>query len=208
MERERPLVCILTDGRGRIESSRKVIEKAGARIGPIFGRWTDEEAYAMLLDHRFDGFLEAANEIAAIRADLIVGDALEGYNSLHDVCRMMIDAAAGRIRNLDFTLTGRPEEWRSKRGITVELDDDEFARKKASAVGYPELSAELLAALQAWGESAFRVECLRPVRRRLRPPGGKPYYETHAERKYPRVIRYRDHLAPLGRALRGVRCGS
>ncbi|PYT01250.1 MAG: hypothetical protein DMF65_07865 [Acidobacteria bacterium] len=50
LERERPLVLILTDGSGRegrsrIASTTRYLEKFGARRGRVFGRFTDLEVY-------------------------------------------------------------------------------------------------------------------------------------------------------------------
>jgi hypothetical protein len=63
-------------------------------------------------------------------------------------------------------------------------------------------------ALAANGKDAFRIECLRPVEPSLycshfqKPP----FYEHYGENQvaagfYDRVIRYREHMLPLARAL-------
>src|SRR5438552_300306 len=54
--------------------------------------------------------------------------------------------------------------------------------------------------------AAIRTECLRPVRDGG-PPEDPPYYERYGERQviaghYERVLRYREHFAPLEAALR------
>jgi len=53
LEKARPLVFVLTDGSGRsglprLNSTRKVLLDAGAKTGPIFGRFTDAETYASI----------------------------------------------------------------------------------------------------------------------------------------------------------------
>src|SRR5438552_2179679 len=56
------------------------------------------------------------------------------------------------------------------------------------------------------GLAAFRIECLRPVGDGG-PPEDPPYYERYGERQviaghYERVLRYREHFAPLEARLR------
>src|SRR5215470_12779269 len=70
LEAARPLVFVLTDGsghsdRGRLASTTRVLEQAGAERGPLYGRLTDRALYGALLagDHAlFDGL---ADELAA-----------------------------------------------------------------------------------------------------------------------------------------------
>ena len=71
---------------------------------------------------------------------------------------------------------------------------------------YVELAGEVSAALAETGFVAFRIECLRPVCDGG-PPEDPPYYECYGERQvmaghYGRVLRYREHFAPLEAALR------
>jgi hypothetical protein len=52
--RERPLVCVLTDGSGYAAGSRlggttALLTALGAAPGPIYGRFTDRELYDLLL---------------------------------------------------------------------------------------------------------------------------------------------------------------
>jgi hypothetical protein len=131
LERMHPLVFVLTDGSGglgksRLASTQGLLDKAGARSGPIFGRFTDRELYQALVEHRHVEFLDLALELARALLesgiDVIVGDAAEGYNSGHDVCRLLIDAAVQWIRvregrpieNRDFPVVAAPETCSSE----------------------------------------------------------------------------------------------
>ncbi len=229
LETAKPVVLVLTDGSGsinqpRLHSTTRVLETAGARPGPVYGRFTDAQIYRALLDENYSLFQKLRDEIAAWlaseHAELVAGDALEGYNPTHDVCRYVIDAATelasrrlGReIQNYDFPLVGRPDacppELESE-AIRLRLDDAALNRKHEAAQGYPELAGEVEAALNALGPDAFRIECLRPCGRpaaSLEPPEQPPHYERHGEKRrregiYQQVIRYREHLKPLADAL-------
>ena len=126
MERMRPLYCCLTEGSGGVASSRMpstdvVLERVGSRPGPIYGRYSDKEIYRFLLDGRTNVFVELAEELADVFVEAgindVAGDAIEGFNPSHDVCRFVIDGAVvlagGRTRRpiatWDFVLEGRPD---------------------------------------------------------------------------------------------------
>jgi hypothetical protein len=149
--------------------------------------------------------------------ECIAGDAAEGYNPAHDICRLVIDAAArlakrttqARIANYDFALVGAPgycpDELRSN-ALWLNLGDDAFDRKISAARNYSELQAEVDAALN--GAHDFRVECLRPVNSHGNNSAEheKPFYEEYGERQvkagfYSDVLRYREHMLPLAEAL-------
>jgi hypothetical protein len=150
----------------------------------------------------------------------VVGDAIEGFNPSHDVCRLALNAAVRMaerasgeaIANYDFLLVGSPAECPAHlRGDAywIHLDDAALERKLQAAHGYPELAAEVGAAIERWGTAPFRTECLRPADAGDAygwPADQKPYYETYGEKRvaegvYDRVLRYREHVMPLADAL-------
>ena len=125
VETARPDTFVLTDGSGhrvqsRLHLTTDLLITVGAKTGSLFGRFADAEIYAAMLKHDFQFFLTLADEVAMSlvkdRIDYVVGDALEGYNSGHDACRLLLNAAvalaeqaSGRsIANYDFALGGRP----------------------------------------------------------------------------------------------------
>jgi hypothetical protein len=221
-------VFVITDGSGRTGHSRlpsttRILDQVGASCGLFYGPVTDAAAYTAILDQNLDLFSELLRKLAGYLIDekvsCVVGDALEGYNPMHDVCRLVIGAAVemahratGRaVENFDFLLTGKPDSrgtWEDDRAIRLELDDDAFARKMAVAGSYTELESEVKEAIALNRLDAFRIECLRRVSNR--PPvfaaDHKPFYEQYGEQQvlsghYHQVIRYREHLKPLGEAL-------
>lgn len=226
LELARPVVFVLTDGSGnhgvsRLASTTALLNRAGATAGSIYGRLSDRDLYRAILGGDLNLFTDLADELAVGLAamDVVAGDAVEGYNPGHDVCRLLLNAAVLRleaegrtIANFDFPLVGAPDDCPpGDRGeaLWLELDEESLHRKLAAARTYPELAGEVDAALAAHGSDRFRVECLRPVRYGLDIAGltsHPPFYETHGEKRvamghYGEVIRFQSHLAPLAAGL-------
>ncbi len=226
LELSRPMAFVLTDGSGatgqpRLDSTARVLECCGAQPGGMLGRWPDAAFYAALLARDLSFFLRLADELAEsfVRHEIacVAGDAVEGYNPVHDVCRHIIDAAVrvaesttGRpIASYDFPLVGPPDECSdllTDRAIKLQLGDAALERKLIAARNYPEMAGDVAAAVERNSLDAFRVECLRPVETDL-PPELPPFYERHGESRvgsgrYNQVIRFADHIAPVRDALR------
>src|SRR6476469_1598416 len=197
----KPRVSVLTDGSGhgqqpRIDSTSKLLQSVGAEPGPIYARFADAELYRLILDHDFEPVLQVAREFAeAIINDhvtSVTGDAMEGYNPAHDVCRLIINTAVRRARrrsgrqiaNRDFLLVGRHVEAANVDTASMQLSQQAFEAKLEAARNFPGLQSELqalfsgnLLALQNYpqmdpqslpnrntlGSEAYRVETLRPV---------------------------------------------
>jgi len=229
LERARPLVLVLTDGSGhtgrsRLASTTEVLARTGAVPGPVYGRLSDRDLYRALLAGDVELFSGLADEIAGVLADAgiayVAGDAVEGFNPGHDVCRLLLNAALLRLGeergrspgNFEFPLDGAPQECPLEdraEAIVLSLDEEALGRKLAAAQAYAEMAGEVSKALGRHGREPFRVECLRPVRygldigHRFAHP---PYYESYGERQvaagvYREVLRFREHLAPLAERL-------
>lgn len=225
LERARPVTFVLTDGSGhtdrsRINSTTTVLDRAGARRGAIYGAMSDRELYQAILSGERDLFGQLVEELAvALRREdvaYVVGDAVEGVNPGHDVCRLVLNAALLRMsamgsrcpRNMEYPVEGPPDDCPAEdrpEAISLNLDDDAYQRKIAAAQAYPELASELNRVLAVHNVEAFRIECLRPVRYaldikdRFRHPC---VYEWYGEKQvaagiYKDVIRFREHIAPL-----------
>jgi hypothetical protein len=224
LEQAKPYVFILTDGSGhstasRLPSTTQVLNKIQAKPAAIYGHFTDRQIYQMLLDHQSDGFIQMVQNLAHAfvdyQIDYVVGDAYEGYNPTHDLCRMLINAAIAQsqrpIHNFEFPLTGLPSvcpQPLQAQAIWLHLDPAALTRKRLAAEAYPELQQELHQALQAWGLEAFQTECLRPGMTQDWEAllENLPFYERYGEQQvaegyYDQVIRYREHLYPLAKIL-------
>ncbi|MFA6958136.1 MAG: hypothetical protein WC538_19890 [Thermoanaerobaculia bacterium] len=225
----KPLTFVMTDGSGptgagRFASTEAILRDAGAIRGSVFGAMTDRAAYDAILSGDVALFRGLSDAIAAelVEHDItsVAGDGWEGYNPVHDACRLVIDAAvalasqrSGRaIENWSFPLVGRPdfaspgEETRF-----FVLDDAAFARKLEKAARYRELAADVEWAFAEYGRDAFRTEVLtripRPAWDDARFLHERPFYEEHGEArvregKYAELIRYRDHVVPIAEGLR------
>jgi hypothetical protein len=228
LQRARPWVCVLTDGSGHSDQSRlstttALLHDVGARPTEVYGRFTDRAVYELLLAGDVAPFYRLAEELAGTlvsrQIQYVVGDATEGYNPVHDVCRLLIDTAVrlvetqggSRIVAFDFPLFGRPDfcpEERHSGAVLLYLDDEAFARKRTAAATYEALAREIGPLIAQLGEEVFRVECLRPVEPwEPQKEGERPEYERIGEERvaagyYQHVIRYREHIIPLTDALR------
>lgn len=229
LSNERPIVHVLTDGSGsggesRIASTTALLDAAGATRGTIYGRLSDRAIYTAMLGGDHAQFVAIAEELAADmverNVELVAGDAVEGFNPSHDVCRYIINAAvrlasaAGgrRIECYAFPLDGAPQacpDPAREGAIWLQLDDAALARKLSAASEYRELKAEVEAVIARFGTEAFRTECLWPVDSSDPygwDPARVPFYESYgAERvasgAYTDVVTFSGHVQPLADAL-------
>ena len=226
LELARPNVFVLTDGSGRtghsrVASTSTVLASAQAHPAPIYGRFTDVELYDLILRG------DAAALVALIRelvtsfvrdgVGCVVGDALEGFNPSHDLCRFLINGAVLLLRketgrdvlNFAFPLDGAPDGSTSQSGtsgVRIDLDAAALTRKLASASNYAALQSEVASAVSRFGTQAFATEWLHPV---LDPLEGlirmreePPQYERFGKGRvndglYAKAIGYRTHVRPL-----------
>jgi len=226
LERHRPLYFCLTDGSGgtgqsRIASTSRLLHGVGASRGPIYGRFSDKEVYRILLDGRLDVFVDLVNELAVnlIDADIecVAGDAMEGFNPAHDLCRALVDSAADIVRartgrvlqNYEFAVHGDPVADPADALIRLELDERALERKIDAAMAYREVIGEVHDALDRFGRQAFAVECLRSSSAsamleqfEITPPAYESIGESRvSEGRYREVVRYREHVLPVISAL-------
>jgi hypothetical protein len=176
LETVSPRVYILTDGSGlsgtsTIAGASAYVEQVGAKPGSVFGRFTDLVLYRAILNQDLKLFYnltdELAGEIIEKQFDYVVGDAMEGYNPVHDVCRIVVDCAIqtarkhGRnVRNYDYAMFELPKSGSADledQSIVLSLDDEMFKRKIDSARKYyPELVEELETAIRVDGSGRLR----------------------------------------------------
>lgn len=125
LEAVSPRVYILTDGSGlsgspTIASAAAYVEQIGAKPGSVFGRFTDLALYRAILNQDIGLFRDLTDELTAEiigkEIDYVVGDAMEGYNPVHDVCRVVVNCAVeaarerGReVRNYDYQMFELPD---------------------------------------------------------------------------------------------------
>jgi hypothetical protein len=236
MAEHRPQVHVITDGSGRqgvsrLPSTSKLLSAMNAEPGEIFGPVSDAGVYRALLETNVQFFLDIlqclADSFIRRGVDFVAGDASEGYNPTHDICRALVNAAielaqkaTGRsIPNYEFRLTEweqNCEDLHDSRCLHLRLEDDMLRRKLSAAAGYGELKEEVQRAIAARGEHYFQIECLRKVSalasegahadKPCVKPCVKPNYESFGEKRvaegeYISVIRYKKHMLPVLNAL-------
>jgi AcrR family transcriptional regulator len=208
-----------------LESTTRLLAACGASEGTIYGRFKDIDIYSAILDADFEGFIDLAEELGQAflrrRVEYVVGDAIEGYNPIHDLCRNVINTAvelanrrkANPIANFDFLVIGQPDlKSDVSRGeeIWLRLDEAALARKLEAAKSYLELKDDVAKMINEAGSAAFQFEALRPAGSAFAVDGPvqePPFYERYGEKQvsegyYHRVIRYREHILPIVEELR------
>jgi len=229
LEIYKPRVYVLTDGSGaggnsRVHNTMRIIQQTGATASPVMGRFTDTEIYR-ILEQQDTGVLaalmeEIMDDMKIHQADTVAGDAVEGFNPTHDLCRYMINAMTemygedtGRsISNYEFLLDGPPAQCPvefTHEAVWIRLTEEDFLRKLSAARDYPELHEEIEKIYAVHGAKPFLTECLWPS-----PNRGKyktwtteePYYEAWGREKlksgvYKTLISYHDHLLPIAEFL-------
>jgi hypothetical protein len=222
----RPLVAVLTDGSGsggqaRLALTREVCLQAEARISGCFGVATDRELYAAMLAGNIDFFLGLSEQLAATlleeRIDAVAGDAIEGYNPTHDVCRFIIDRAVRLVRrerpltNYAFAIVGSAKPSGQEGALVMPLSPEEVdtklrvCRRYAEAAGGT-LFGEVAAMLREFDAEEFAFEHLVPADGTRPADSCRPFYETYGEQqaaagRYDVVIRREQHIVPIERAL-------
>lgn len=209
MEREKPLLCILTDGSGsvapaRTQYSADLAARCGAVRGPVFGVMLDRAWYAAILAGDPAPFIAAVTAIAAAvePGAPVVADPVEGYNPMHDLAAALGDAVTARIGGTRLTY---PLMAPRREGELLRLDAAALARKRDAIAAYAPLAEEAAALLRA-DPDALAEERILPATDTW-PAAAEPAYERiGAERAargvYGRTIRYATHVRPLALALR------
>lgn len=212
----RPVVFWLTDGSGseatsRIEDSWRCVARAGASYGNLPDTQNDRAWYrAILLGdaalfHRVvDGLVSAAITQGAC---LIVSDAVDGYNPMHDLCEAVGAAVAARVPDAIHLVSHAVAGDVGAAVSELRLDADSIERKRAAVDAYRPLADEARRLLEA-DAAALAVERLR------RPDFAWPEHHTPgweetgrgrvASQRYGTAIEYARHVRPIARALLGT----
>lgn len=212
ISRNKPVVHVLTSGT-RLARTADLLRDLGAHPGTIFGRLSDREAYAMIMERNTALLLslvtELADQLERDRPAIIVGDAAEGYNPVHDLCRLIAGSAIAMAgvstKQYEYAVVNHPQSFEE---IAIDLDAAEYAAKMESARGQAALLTDIEELLARHGADAYRREALGPVVDWTALGGDEPpLYERYGEERvaagrYTNVIRRREHMLPLRDALR------
>jgi len=217
ISRNKPVVHVLTDGSSatRLGRTAELLHDLGARSGAIFGRLSDREAYGMILERNTALLVSLVTELAEqLERDqpaIIVGDAAEGYNPVHDLCRLIAGAAIAMAgipaKQYEYAVVNHPHSSDTA-AIVIELDAAEYAAKMERARGQAAALTDIGELLSQHGADAYRHEALyRIVDWAAIDGDAPPLYKRYGEervaaRRYTQVIRRREHMLPLRDALR------
>lgn len=224
MEQLRPLVLMLTDGAGHrgstaLASATNTVRSTGARIGNLFGRFTDRGLLQSLLIKNHDRFVALAEELADLLVaegiSWLIGEAGELHDPGADVCRILLDTASGLVgrrlgnmRNYDFTPRQDRRETESSdvsRRIEIELAGENWRRKRQAILSTPGMGHWLQ-------RSAEEVESLKREVLQVASPWqllrfGESEGAEYAPRPDSVSIRFREHVVPLAETLRLMAAG-
>jgi hypothetical protein len=212
MEVRHPVVFLLTDGSGVVGEARTFYSAAccraaGALPGSVFGAISDRAWYAAILAGDASPFFQAAAAIIAEgmrqRPTLIVSDAVEGYNPMHDLCTALAArvAAVLGVPHLTQEVTGGA---RGDIAETLVLDAAAQGRKRQAALAYEPLIQEVQALLRTAPEDWCR-EILLNQGFNWPATFDADYERIGRDRvaggRYSAVITYREHVLTLARRL-------
>jgi len=227
----KPDVVIITDGSGsqhssRIANSIKILDSLGSRCINSFNPFTDKEIYDFILNENIPAIEKIRdiilNEVLAQGYDLLIGDALEGFNPTHDLCRYIINSVVKKanLENRDHAIKNISYKLDSVSSIKSNLISDEsvfnfflsekeFNEKYTAALNYPELEFELDKAIQLYGKDAFmneEYEVVEDIEMISNWSAPCPFYENYGKEKvrdgvYQQSIEFEKHMKPIAMAL-------
>jgi hypothetical protein len=233
VKKYKPDVFILTDGSGlnkasRIHETIKILDSLGAKFQDSIKIFTDIELYNIILEQDLSEILLYKNSLKDViirnQYDIIVGDALEGFNPTHDICRYLINGIVSdisvnnnseKILNYDLVLDSAPNNIsidNNVEGLSFQLSDEEFQMKVNAAMNYPELKYEVDTAIEKYGKEVFSWESFGRVSDLNQISNWdtlKPYYEDFGEKRvgegsYSRVITFENHIKPIAELCLGI----
>jgi hypothetical protein len=222
----KPDVYILTDGSGQNNDSRlyqsiKLIESLGATYKNTFNPFTDKELYNIILSGNLDKIKQLKEQLLILikenNYDEIYGDALEGFNPTHDICRYIINGIVAELEksnpsksilNYDFVLDKAPDILSQKEHIhnlSFELSPLELEMKIKAGLNYPELKTEIEMAIERFGVSAFSWESysrITDLNQIINWKNPLPYYEEIGRKRvasgaYKTCIEFEKHIKPI-----------
>ena len=225
----RPDVAFLTTGSGsinepRMKESVRLVESLGLTVRLPFEPLSDRQIYDLILSKDlafFKGIKKSLKQLIVDQGyDLLAGDAQEGFNPSHDICRYLINGIveeinpSRKILNLDFLLDQLVliENQPVQDGeIRLELNERERIEKIAACRVYTPIKSEVDRFIAKYGEGFFGTELLRPVLNTSILKSWEesaPHYETHGKNRvsegiYKSTILYDQHVKQIAEMLTG-----
>jgi hypothetical protein len=160
-----------------------------------------------------------ARELVTRQISLVVADAAEGFNPVHDLCQLIVGAATALSAkegvaavHCEYPIHDGPRAYDQCTGevVRLDLDDAALAMKLADARDYSDVIPDIQSMIEQFGEAAFRRETFRRTADWTAwpwPSNERPLYERIGEervasKRYPHVLRHTEHVVPLLEHLR------
>jgi hypothetical protein len=217
MEVHKPTVFIMTDGSGgsttsRLRYSEQCIQTTAAIRGSVFGAQSDRGWYQSILTADLAAFKAVIDKgVAAARqtqAKLIVSDAVDGYNPVHDLCeaiataiRIALQTDNPGIQHLVSPAVPCPA---GPKAVELHLDAAAQHRKQQAVAAYTPLAEEAQRLIKAGHTSLAEERLHHPIF--TWPADFSPAWEQFGRQRvdhsrYPQAIEYRRHVRPIAQAL-------
>lgn len=202
----------------RIQASRKMAAELGAVPVDPFGSAFDRVLYSWILNGNCAAFGLLADELrnafVARGISLVVTDAWQNYNPVHDLTHLLARVAAAeagqRLRRpievLDYPVVqgALAQAPHGAERTRIHLTEMEVAAKLALISRHPELSGELIGLLESAGRDVLDTETLhdtRPLADLEPTENAPPLYECYGETRvasglYAEVLRW-SHMKPI-----------
>ncbi|KYG74815.1 hypothetical protein EV198_0684 [Roseivirga ehrenbergii] len=227
LRKHKPLVVFLTTGSGntgnpRIQGSIELLESLGPKVFKPFEPFTDRQIYNLIMEGNFDEFAKVKSALKEFikehNVKRIVGDALEGFNPSHDLCRYLINGTVqdlssnSSLANYDFLqdeVFKNVDTLKNKDDIILTLDDDELQDKLSACRVYSQLKFEVDRFFNKYGVDFFRLEYFRKITNTNQISTWEakmPFYEIHGRKRveegiYKNALLFEDHMKPLANFL-------
>jgi hypothetical protein len=220
MEIVRPAVFLLTDGSGATSPPRTAYSEAclrgvGARPRGAGLMMPDRRWYEAILRHESRPFLAVIDAIFAearrLGATLIVSDAVDGYNPMHDLCAAIGAAVVTRLRRhglpAQHLVSAVTPGATAPIAAEFRLDPAAQGRKRAAIEAYLPLADEARRLAEA-EPRYLTAECLRKPSFAW-PDSWSPAWESTGRGRvaaglYDKAIEYRRHIRPMVDAMLGA----
>lgn len=216
MEAHQPILFLLTDGSGggaaRTEYSRACALRAGAVPGAVFGLAPDSCWYDAVLSGDLSLFRDVVDAVVetahAQQSPLLVSDAVDGYNPMHDLCEAIVAAATARLADRGVRTTHLVSRAIAGLGeppvVEVCVEGDDLRRKREAIEAYSPIAEEAARVLHDEPEALKYERLLQPNfdwSDAWAPDWERIGAERVAAGKYARRINYLRHVRPIARAL-------
>lgn len=224
----KPAVVFLTDGSGnnnqpRIHQSVNLIKSLNLNAYSPFKPYSDRQIYDLILSNSIDSFLRIKLTLKEFilknEFQMIVGDALEGFNPSHDLCRYLINSIVVELKNEGFEIKNydffqddvRKNQVSEKKDedIVLELNKNELQKKMDACMNYPEIKSEVDKFVAHFGKEFFALEFFRKVKDPKMITSWDtefPYYEEFGKRRiaegaYEQLISFENHIKKIACSL-------